>query len=55
MLYLPLDKIMQMTTNPNTDITVLPNTSAPVAAPAPTATIDARSRDASRTRERDVR
>jgi modulator of FtsH protease HflK len=55
MLYLPLDKIMQMTTNPNTDITVLPNTSAPAAVPAPTATIDARSRDASRTRERDVR
>lgn len=55
MLYLPLDKIMQMTTNPNADITVLPNTSAPAAPPAPTATIDARSRDASRTRERDVR
>jgi modulator of FtsH protease HflK len=55
MLYLPLDKIMQMTNNPNADITVLPNTSAPVTAPAPTATLDARSRDASRTRERDVR
>jgi modulator of FtsH protease HflK len=55
MLYLPLDKIMQMTNNPNADITVLPNTSAPATAPAPTATVDARSRDASRTRERDVR
>ncbi len=55
MLYLPLDKIMQMTNNPNADITVLPNTSAPAAAPAPTATVDARSRDAGRTRERDVR
>lgn len=55
MLYLPLDKIMQMTTNPNADITVLPNTSAPATSPAPTATIDARSRDASRTRERDAR
>ena len=55
MLYLPLDKIMQMTNNPNADITVLPNTAAPATAPAPTATVDARSRDASRTRERDVR
>ena len=55
MLYLPLDKIMQMTNNSNAEITVLPNTSAPATAPAPTATVDARSRDASRTRERDVR
>jgi modulator of FtsH protease HflK len=55
MLYLPLDKIMQMTNNPNADITVLPNTSAPAAAPAPTATVDARSRDASRSRDRDAR
>jgi modulator of FtsH protease HflK len=55
MLYLPLDKIMQMTNNPNADITVLPNTASPTTAPAPTATVDARSRDASRTRERDGR
>ena len=55
MLYLPLDKVMQMASNPSADITVLPNTNAPAAAPAPTATIDARSRDASRTRDRDGR
>ena len=56
MLYLPLDKIMQMASNPNADVTVLPSTTvAPVTAPAPTTTVDARSRDASRTRERDVR
>ncbi len=54
-LYLPLDKIMQMTNNPSADITVLPNTSAPVTAPAPTATVDARTRDASRSRDRDGR
>jgi membrane protease subunit HflK len=55
MLYLPLDKIMQMTNNPNADITVLPNTAVPTTATVPTATVDARSRDASRTRERDGR
>jgi modulator of FtsH protease HflK len=55
MLYLPLDKVMQMASNPNADITVLPNTSTPAAAPAPTATVDARSRDASRSRDRDGR
>jgi modulator of FtsH protease HflK len=55
MLYLPLDKIMQMTNNPSADITVLPNTSVPATAPAPTATVDARSRDASRSRDRDGR
>jgi modulator of FtsH protease HflK len=55
MLYLPLDKIMQMTNNPSADITVLPNTSVPAAVPPPTATVDTRSRDASRSRDRDVR
>jgi modulator of FtsH protease HflK len=55
MLYLPLDKIMQMTNSSSADITVQPNVAAPVTTPAPTATVDARSRDASRTRERDVR
>jgi membrane protease subunit HflK len=54
MLYLPLDKIMQMTNNSPADVTTLPNTAAP-AAPAPAATVDARSRETSRTRERDVR
>jgi modulator of FtsH protease HflK len=55
MLYLPLDKIMQMTNTPSADITVQPNVAVPVTTPAPTTTVDARSRDASRTRERDVR
>jgi modulator of FtsH protease HflK len=57
MLYLPLDKVMQMASNPGADITVLPNSSAPAAAPAPapTATIDVRSRDAGRSRDRDAR
>lgn len=55
MLYLPLDKVMQMSSNPSADITVLPNTSTPATAPAPTATVDARSRDASRSRDRDSR
>jgi modulator of FtsH protease HflK len=54
MLYLPLDKIMQLTNNPSADITILPNTTVP-ATPAPTATVDARSRDASRSRDRDGR
>ena len=54
MLYLPLDKIMQMTNNPSADTAVLPNTTAP-ASSAPAATVDARSRDASRSRERDGR
>jgi modulator of FtsH protease HflK len=54
MLYLPLDKVMLMASNPSADITILPNTSTPAAA-APTATVDARSRDASRTRDRDGR
>lgn len=55
MLYLPLDKVMQMANNPSADITVLPNTAAPATTPAPTTTVDARSRDASRSRDRDAR
>jgi modulator of FtsH protease HflK len=55
MLYLPLDKVMQMANNPSADITVLPNTVAPATTPAPTTTVDARSRDASRSRDRDAR
>lgn len=55
MLYLPLDKIMQMTSNPGADIAVSPNTSPAPTVPAPTSTVDARSRDASRSRERDGR
>lgn len=57
MLYLPLDKIMQLANNPSADITVLPNTASTTPAPAATTTttVDARSRDASRSRERDGR
>jgi membrane protease subunit HflK len=55
MLYLPLDKVMQLANNPSADITVLPNTAAPATTPAPTTTVDARSRDASRSRDRDAR
>lgn len=57
MLYLPLDKVMQMANNPGADITVLPNTASttPVPATTTTTTVDARSRDASRSRERDGR
>ena len=57
MLYLPLDKVMQMANSPGADITVLPNTASTTPAPAavPTTAADARSRDASRSRERDGR
>jgi modulator of FtsH protease HflK len=57
MLYLPLDKVMQMANNPSADITSLPNTASTTPAPAATTTttVDARSRDASRSRERDGR
>ena len=57
MLYLPLDKVMQMANSPGADITVLPNTASttPAAAAVPTTAADARSRDASRSRERDGR
>jgi modulator of FtsH protease HflK len=55
LLYLPLDKIMQMTASPSADITILPSTTAPAPTPAPTATIDARSRDTGRSRDRDGR
>nr|WP_315478199.1 FtsH protease activity modulator HflK [uncultured Rhodoferax sp.] len=55
MLYLPLDKILQMNAAPSADA------SAPAAAPQPAAPVtsilnnDARSRDAARSRERDSR
>ena len=55
MLYLPLDKILQMNAAPAADA------SAPAAAPQPAAPAtsilnnDARSRDAARSRERDSR
>jgi modulator of FtsH protease HflK len=54
MLYLPLDKVMQMASTPSADVTVLPSSSLPTT-PAPTATVDTRSRDTSRSRDRDSR
>jgi membrane protease subunit HflK len=62
LLYLPLDKIMQMTGQgaaPSSADATLGASSVPLpatpAAPASTSTIDSRARDASRTRERDTR
>jgi modulator of FtsH protease HflK len=57
LLYLPLDKIMQMSANQGSEILTLPAAPAgatpSVASPAPVP--DARSRDASRSRDRDAR
>ncbi len=58
LLYLPLDKIMQLTAQNASSGDVAPNgavpsTSAPAAPPAPMS--DARSRDSSRTRDRETR
>ncbi len=64
LLYLPLDKIMQMTAQGGAaggaEIPLLPGsgTAAPAAAPSPSGSnlpLDARSRDASRTRDRETR
>jgi membrane protease subunit HflK len=58
MLYLPLDKVLQMngTQAAASDATAAPTTTAPTTAPAVTIlNNDARSRDASRTRDRDSR
>jgi membrane protease subunit HflK len=60
LLYLPLDKIIQMSGAPGTPA---PAEAAPAAAPAPATnptpaaapTVDARSRDAARTRDREAR
>ena len=58
LLYLPLDKIMQMTgqtaTSDATGVTSLPAT-APATVPTTAAANDARSRDAARTRDRETR
>ncbi|MGA8514928.1 MAG: FtsH protease activity modulator HflK [Burkholderiaceae bacterium] len=57
LLYLPLDRIMQQSASAGADTITIPAGSAQ-AAPntvAPNASIDARSRDAARSRERDVR
>jgi modulator of FtsH protease HflK len=56
LLYLPLDKIMQMSANPGAEILTLPAATSPAATSAATpAAPDARSRDASRSRDRDAR
>ena len=61
LLYLPLDKIMQMTAQPGgptngmTAVPASPVTTAPATVPATTQSADARSRDAARGRERDLR
>jgi modulator of FtsH protease HflK len=58
LLYLPLDKIMQMSGNSSAEILTLPaatSTSPGATAPALPTAPDARSRDASRTRDRDGR
>jgi modulator of FtsH protease HflK len=58
LLYLPLDKIMQLSANPGADVLTVPSASAPASGattPALPTAPDARSRDASRTRDRDGR
>jgi modulator of FtsH protease HflK len=57
LLYLPLDKIMQQSGGMGADIVTIPAGSAQAApnTAAPSPTIDARSRDTTRSRERDVR
>ena len=61
LLYLPLDKIMQMTAQPGgpangaSAVPTSPVTTAPATVPATTQSADARSRDAARGRERDLR
>lgn len=59
MLYLPLDKVLQMTGSTpaaeSTGTSVPTTSTAPAAAGSNLGNADARSRDASRTRERDVR
>ena len=58
LLYLPLDKIMQMSANSGADILTVPGATAPASnatSPALPTVPDARSRDASRTRDRDGR
>jgi modulator of FtsH protease HflK len=59
LLYLPLDKIMQMTSQGGTaaspDAMAVPGAVAPAAPTPPAAAADARARDGSRTRDRDSR
>ena len=59
LLYLPLDKIMQMTSQggaaASPDAMAVPGAVAPAAPTPPAAAADARARDGSRTRDRDSR
>ena len=59
LLYLPLDKIMQMTGPGGTEVAMLPGTgvTSPGTPPLPSSSLplDARTRDAARTRERETR
>ncbi|CAM8666612.1 HflC Membrane protease subunits, stomatin/prohibitin homologs [Comamonadaceae bacterium] len=55
MLYLPLDKVLQMTGSQASGDAPAANPAAPAAVTGATITPDPRSRDAARTRERDVR
>jgi modulator of FtsH protease HflK len=58
LLYLPLDKIMQMSSSPGADILAVPSATAPATgatSPVLPTVPDPRSRDASRTRDRDAR
>jgi membrane protease subunit HflK len=58
LLYLPLDKIMQMTAQGGADTLPAPGAASSPAAPSAPASslpLDARARDASRTRERETR
>jgi len=58
LLYLPLDKIMQMSSQPSSVGQEVPQASAPAAASGtmqPSSTADARTRDATRSRDRDTR
>ncbi len=55
LLYLPLDKIMQMTANQGSEILTLPTTSSPTSTAPIASPPDARSRDTGRSRERDPR
>lgn len=59
LLYLPLDKIMQMTGSGGTEATLLPGTGvtspATPSLPSSSLPLDARTRDAARTRERETR
>ncbi len=54
LLYLPLDKIMQMT-GQGASAASVDAAASPVILPPPAPTIDSRTRDAARTRDRDVR